>query len=54
MTKKTAGTKQCQAIYTISVLEFGVVAFAEVVFEHAAHTVEQTDVGKFGDDKVVN
>ena len=34
--------------------EFRVVAFAEVIFEHAAHTVEQTDGGKFGDDKVVD
>ena len=37
-----------------SVSEFGVVAFAEVVFEHTAHTVEQTDGEKFGDDKVVD
>ena len=36
------------------VSEFGVVALAEVVFEYAPQTVEQTDMGKFGNDKVVN
>ena len=40
--------------HTDSVSEFGVVALAEVVFEYAPQTVEQTDVGKFGNDKVVN
>ena len=39
---------------TDSVSEFGVVTLAEVVFEYAPQTVEQTDVGKFGNDKVVN
>ena len=39
---------------TDSVSEFGVVALAEVVFEYAPQTVEQTDMGKFGNDEVVN
>ena len=34
--------------------DFGVVARAGVVFEDAAHTVEQADVGDLGDDKVVD
>ena len=34
--------------------DFGVVALAGVVFEDAAHAVEQADVSDLGDDKVVD
>ena len=34
--------------------DFGVVTLAGVVFEDAAHAVEQADVGDLGDDKVVD